>query len=88
VPWLRETSGRSECFFDVIKVPGFEYLVGDSSRLIWTPYRGRFDVTLHAVPSWDKDVDSDNVSVTRYIARFFHLGDLYVTEVTEGANGM
>ena len=51
------------------------------------PCRGRFDVksTTHAVLGWDKDVD--NVADTQYIARFFHLGNVYVTRVTESASG-
>lgn len=66
----------------------FQVLIGDQSRLIWKPYHGRFDMksTVHPVPSWDKE--ADNVSDTHYVARFNHLDRVYVTEVTESANGV
>ena len=94
MPWPPAPLRRSKCSsitetcYDGINFWDFQVLVGDSSRLIWTPCRGRFDVklTVHAVPGWDKDVD--NVSGTKYIARFFHLGNVYVTEVTESKYGM
>ncbi|KAJ7750600.1 hypothetical protein B0H16DRAFT_1887778 [Mycena metata] len=67
----------------------FQVLVGNLSRLLWAPCRGRFEVKSirHSpVPGLDEDVDG--VRGTRFIARYSHSGTVYVAEVEDGADGI
>ena len=92
---LPEAPSRNKCSFDAetlhegITFWDFQVLVGHESRLRWISCRGRFEVGsigYNPVPYWDKEVGE--APETHFIGRFSHLGNVYVTTLGEGADGM
>jgi len=92
---MLEASGRIKISFNAgtyykgSRYYDFQVLVGDSSRLLWVPCHGRFEVKsigYNPVPVVGGDGKLGEVS-DMFIARFTYLGDVYSTYLWEGQNG-
>ncbi|KAJ7722688.1 hypothetical protein B0H16DRAFT_346981 [Mycena metata] len=81
--------GEGRLFDNHLKDRKFWVLAGHASHFRWAPCCGRFkaqSVGYNLVPGWDKE--EGTVGDTMFIARFTHSGNVYVTHVKEGQNGV
>ncbi|KAJ7765235.1 hypothetical protein B0H16DRAFT_414894 [Mycena metata] len=81
--------GEGRLFDNHLKDRKFWVLAGHASHFRWAPCRGRFkaqSVGYNLVPGWDKE--EGKVGDTMFIARFTESGNVYVTHVKEGQNGV